>query len=157
MQHTKLLRNGYRVFQPWTLTPIYSILLFHRKLCLYSWYSESQPRSQSAPPPHSGLCQNSSGQNDLKAIYEIWIIPCWGRKYLEIFCCVCDKHSGWETDDCLWDSKGMRSHYQYNMFTMHSSANTHAEQIVQISRPKTDAKVSWPLKRNSRGYLMLVI
>lgn len=124
--------NCEEIVQPWRLTPIYSVLQFYRKACLYSWYSRSTnllpPTPHTHPsPPHSGLCHNSSGQSDLQAIYEIWITPRWGKKCPEIFCCVCDKRGGWETDDCLWDGK--RNEKPLPVQYVRSSAHTHTHPL----------------------------
>lgn len=72
------------------------------------------------PPATSRALSQQLWPSDLQAMYEIWIIPRWGRKRPRILCCVCGKRDGSVSErgwgDCLWDGKGMRNHYHCRVF-----------------------------------------
>lgn len=54
------------------------------------------------PPATSRALSQQLWPSDLQAMYEIWIIPRWGRKRPRILCCVCGKRDGSVSERLRW-------------------------------------------------------
>lgn len=101
------------------------------------------------PPATSQASSKQFWPSDLQAIYEIWIIPRWGRKCPGILCCVCAIHvtAEWvrDRDDCLWDGVGMRNHHNGNVFVL-----SRAHQRTHMPEYEWCAHVHMPIQTQVR-------
>lgn len=101
------------------------------------------------PPATSQASSKQFWPSDLQAIYEIWIIPRWGRKCPGILCCVCVIHvtAEWvrDRDDCLWDGVGMRNHHNGNVFVL-----SRAHQRAHMPEYEWCAHVHMPIQTQVR-------
>lgn len=101
-------------------------------------------RAANLPPATSRASSKQSWPSALKAIYEIWIIPSWGRKCWGILCWMCVIHvtPEWARDrsDCLWDGAGMWKHHSSNTLVcrmLHTHVDTCARSNSEKKRPQT--------------------
>ena len=95
VQHTRLRRNRNREhfnLEHWH--PYKAFFSFCRGLvCILG--TEGLRHTANLPPATSRALSKQFWPSDLQAIYEIWIIPRWGRKWPGILCSLCDECERW--------------------------------------------------------------
>lgn len=120
VQHTKLLRNSNR--EHFNLEQWHSHLGFYhfwvRLVCILG---KSQAHSQSAPCHVQHFDKTVLPKRFTGNIWNMNQALLRKNVLRDSVLCVRQtwRLSGWETDDCLWDGKGMRNHYWPNFFSLH--------------------------------------